>query len=59
MLIIDNGIQNNLVAQDLVAHLQLPTTPHPSPYQLGWVHKDGPCLMVTQRCVVAFIIGPF
>jgi len=29
------------------------------PYQLGWVHKDGPCVMVSQRCVIAFAIGPF
>jgi len=31
----------------------------PSPYQLGWVLKDGPRLMVTWRCAVTFAIGPF
>lgn len=36
-LIMDNGSQKNLVAQDLVQRLQLPTTTHPAPYHLGWV----------------------
>ena len=31
-LILDNGSQKNLVSQDLVARLCLPTTPHPHPY---------------------------
>lgn len=58
-LILDNGNQKNLVAQDLVTRLSLPTTPHPAPYHLGWVQKDGPRLMVSQRCAVTFAIGPF
>jgi hypothetical protein len=40
-LILDNGSQKNLISQDLVQHLQLPTSPHPDPYQLGWVQKGG------------------
>jgi hypothetical protein len=56
---IDNGSQNNLVDQYLVNQLNLPTTPHHSPYQLGWVHKDGPHLLVTQHYVVTFSIGCF
>jgi hypothetical protein len=40
-LILDNGSQKNLIAQDLVQCLQLPTTSHPEPYQLGWVQKEG------------------
>jgi hypothetical protein len=59
MLILDNGSQKNLVAQDLVQWLALPTTPHLTPYQLGWVQKDGPCVMVTQRCALTFSIDPF
>jgi hypothetical protein len=55
--IIDNGSQNNLVAQYLVNQLNLPTNPHHSPYQLGWLHKDGPNLLVTQHCVITFSIG--
>lgn len=34
-LILDNGIQKNIVSQDLVHHFQLPTTPHPDPYKIG------------------------
>jgi hypothetical protein len=58
-LILDNGSQKNLVAQDLVQRLALPTTPHRTPYQLGWVQKDGPRVMVTQRCALTFAIDPF
>jgi hypothetical protein len=47
-LILDNGSQKNLVSQDLVQHLQLPTTPHPDPYQLGWVQKGGPCITIAR-----------
>jgi hypothetical protein len=58
-LILDNGIQKNLVSQDLVHHLQLPITPHPDPYQLGRVQKGGPCITISQCCIVTFSIVPF
>jgi hypothetical protein len=58
-LIMDNGRQNNLISQDLVQHLQLPTTSHPTPYQLGWVQKCNPCLIVSRCCAVTFTIGLF
>jgi len=57
-LIFDNGSQKNLVAQGLVHRLSLPTTPQPNPYQLGWA-KEVPHLIVSQHCVVTFLIGPF
>jgi hypothetical protein len=57
--IMDNGSQKNLVSQDLVQCLQLPTTPHPSPYQLGWVQNVIPRLIVSRCCAVTFAIGPF
>jgi hypothetical protein len=47
------------VYQALVNHLTLVTTPHPQPYQLGWVQKDGPRLLVSKRCLVTFAIGQF
>ena len=55
----DNGSQKNLVSQALVNCLNLVTTPHPHPYQLGWVQKDGPCLLVYEQCLVTFAIGQF
>jgi hypothetical protein len=58
-LILDNGSQKNLITQDLVQCLQLPTTPHPEPYHLGWVQKEGPRLTVSRCCAVTFAIGPF
>ena len=36
-LILDNDSQNNMISKYLVQHLQLPNTPHPNPYQIGWV----------------------
>jgi hypothetical protein len=47
------------VSQALVNRLNLVTTPHPQPCQLGWVQKDGPRLLVSKRCLVTFAIGQF
>jgi hypothetical protein len=58
-LILGNGSHKNLVAQDLVQCFSLPTNSNPSLYPLGWVHKDGPHLLVSKRCVVTFAIGSF
>ena len=58
-MILDNGSHKNLVVQYVVYYLCLPNTPHPSPDQMGWVHKDGTQLLVDQRCAVTFTIGPF
>lgn len=46
-LIVDNGSQKNLVAQGLVQPLNLPTTPQPNRYQLGWPKKEVPHLIVS------------
>ena len=59
LLIMDNGNQKKLVSEELVDHVQLTTTPHPKPCHLGWVQKDGPRLLVSQRCLVTFAIGEF
>jgi hypothetical protein len=58
-LIVDNDCKNNLILQELVQHLQIPTTPHLDPYQLGKVQKGGHCITISQCCVVTFSIGPF
>jgi hypothetical protein len=46
-IILENDNQTNLVSQELVQHLQLPTTPHPDPYQLGWVQREGPRITIS------------
>jgi len=55
----DNGSQNNLVSQDQVQRVQIPTMPHPSTYQICWVQKGGPRLIVFWCYAVTFTIGPF
>ena len=47
------------MSQSFVNILNLVTTPHPQPYQLGWVQKDGPHLLVSKHCLVTFAIGQF
>ena len=37
--IVDNGSQNNLISVDIVKRLGLPTTAHPHPYTIGWLHQ--------------------
>ena len=37
--IVDNGSQKNLVSAEVVKRLGLPTTPHPQPYSIGWLHE--------------------
>jgi hypothetical protein len=58
-LILDNERQNNLISQDLIQRLQLPTTLHPEPYHLVWVQKEGPRLTVSQCFEMTFAIRPF
>jgi hypothetical protein len=49
-----------MISQNLVQHLQLLTTPHLDPYQLGWVQKNGPHITIARCCfTVTFTIGPF
>jgi len=56
LLIMDNGSHKNLISQELVNRLHLITTPHPNPYHLEWVQKDGPHLLLSQRYLVTFSI---
>ncbi|GJX05269.1 RNA-directed DNA polymerase [Tanacetum coccineum] len=46
----------NLVSKALVKAFKLPTEPHPSPYQIGWI-KKGLTLMVNENCKVPLAIG--
>ena len=55
----DNGSEKNLVSQALINCLNLVTTLHPHPSPLGWVQKDGPRLLVFERCLVTFATRQF
>eukprot|EP00253_Pinus_taeda_P016290 PITA_16290 len=37
--IVDSGSQKNLTSAEVVKRLGLPTTPHPHPYSIGWLHE--------------------
>ncbi|GJS10741.1 hypothetical protein Tco_0367537 [Tanacetum coccineum] len=54
-IIIDGGGCKNLVSMALVKAFKLPTEPHHSPYQIGWI-KKGPTLKVTEICKVPLAI---
>ena len=57
-LIVDNGSQKNFVFEDLVKKLGLVTTPHPQPYNIGWMKKEK-LLRITFQCKLAYFIKPF
>jgi hypothetical protein len=37
--IVDSGIQKNLISAEVIKKLGLSTTPHPQPYNIGWLHQ--------------------
>jgi hypothetical protein len=45
--IVDNGSQKNLISAEVLKQLNLPMTPHPQPYTIGWLHQ-GRDLCVSQ-----------
>jgi hypothetical protein len=47
--IVDRGSQKNLISVEFIKWLALPTTLHPQPYTIGWLHQ-GSNLHVTQQC---------
>ena len=56
--IVDNGSQKNLILADTVKQLGFPTTSHPHPYTIGWLHQ-GRDLHVSQQCRLPYSIKPF
>eukprot|EP00253_Pinus_taeda_P002519 PITA_02519 len=56
--IVDSGSQNNLISTEVVKRLGLPTTTHPQPYTMGWLHQ-GRDLRVSQQCRLPYNIKPF
>jgi hypothetical protein len=45
--IIDSRSQKNLIPAEVTKQLALPTTPHPQPYNIGWL-RQGSDLRVSQ-----------
>jgi hypothetical protein len=56
--IVDNDSQKNLISAKVVKQLGLSTTPHPQPYNIGWLHQ-GRDLHVSQQCRLSYGIHPF
>ena len=56
--IIDNGSQKNLISVEFVERLELLTTPHPQPYNIGWLSQvQG--IHITQQFLLPYGIKPF
>jgi hypothetical protein len=56
--IVDNGSQKNLISAEVIKRLDLPTTPHPHPYTIGWL-RQGRDICVNQKCCMPYDIKPF
>ncbi|PRQ55245.1 putative retrotransposon gag domain-containing protein [Rosa chinensis] len=54
-LVIDGGSCSNVIFEEAVLKLGLPTEPHPSPYKVAWVNNTN--LKVNDRCLVTYTIG--
>ena len=51
--VVDNGSQKNLISAEVVKRLELPTTPHPQPYKIGWL-SQGRGIRITQQCLLPY-----
>ena len=56
--IIDSESQKNIISTEVVKQLDLPTTPHLQPYNIGWL-LSGQDLCVSQQCRFSYDIQPF
>jgi hypothetical protein len=56
--IVDSRSQKNLISAKVVKQLGLSTTPHPQPYNIGWL-RQGRDLCVSQQCRFSYDIQPF
>jgi hypothetical protein len=56
--IVDSGRQKNLILAEVIKQLGFSTTPHPQPYNIGWLHQ-GRDLRVSQQCRLSYGIQPF
>jgi hypothetical protein len=56
--IVDNNSQKNLILAKVIKQWVLSTTPHPQPYNIGWVHQ-GQDLHVSHQCLLSYGIHLF
>jgi hypothetical protein len=56
--IVDSDNQKNIISTQVVKQLDLSTTPHPQPYNIGWLYQ-GQDLHVSQDCHLSYGIKPF
>ena len=56
--IVNSGSQRNLISVEVMKRLGFPTTTHPQPYTIGWLHQ-GRDLCVSQQCRLPYSIKPF
>ena len=56
--VVDNGSQKNLISVEVVKRLKLSTTPHPQPYNIGWL-SQGQDLCINHQCRLPYAIKPF
>eukprot|EP00253_Pinus_taeda_P015030 PITA_15030 len=56
--IVDSGSQKNFISVEAVKRLGLPTTTHPQPYTIRWLHQ-GWDHRVSQQCRLPYNIKPF
>jgi hypothetical protein len=56
--IVDSRSQKNIISAEIVKQLGLSTTPHPQPYNIGWL-RQGQDLCVIQQCQLSYGIQPF
>jgi hypothetical protein len=47
--IVDSGSQKNLISEEVIKWLVLPTMLHPQPYTIGWLCQ-GSDLRVIEQC---------
>ena len=56
--IVDSGSQKNLISAEVIKRLTLPTTSHPQPYTIGWIHQ-GSDVHISQQLWISYTIKPF
>ena len=56
--VVDNDSQNKLISAEVFKRLELLKTPHPQPYNIGWL-SQGRGICITQKCLLPYGIKPF